>query len=320
MKQVSVIVPAWRAEKCLGDCLDSLLAQSADIEVLAVDDGSDDRTGAIIDEYAARRPDVVRAFHKPNGGQGSARNLALGAAGGEYVGFADADDTVEPDMFAQLYAAAKKADADIAVCNALGHCASGTQVIELCGFTSPLLMAGSVWNKIYRRALVGELRFPERRLWYEDLEFSAELAMLAKNSVTVPRPLYHYNQFDESTIRNRNARKNLDIIAIFDGIFAYADARGLSAAMALPLQALVADHILVQSVGRVAVMDSPERAAVIDELVAYARRRCPELSGEALKLLPKNSSVIAKLNYRGGWKVSRALLGANAALRGKAKQ
>ena len=59
MKQVSVIVPAWRAEKCLGDCLDSLLAQSADIEVLAVDDGSDDRTGAIIDEYAARRPDVA---------------------------------------------------------------------------------------------------------------------------------------------------------------------------------------------------------------------------------------------------------------------
>ena len=97
MPKISVIVPVYKAEKYIRRCVDSILAQTfTDFELLLIDDGSPDNSGAICDEYAAR-DSRVKVFHKENGGVSSARNLGLDNAMGEWVTFVDSDDWIVSD-------------------------------------------------------------------------------------------------------------------------------------------------------------------------------------------------------------------------------
>lgn len=102
---ISIIVPVYNIEEYLPRCVESLRNQTwQQIEILLVDDGSTDKTGALCDELAKEDP-RIRVFHKENGGTSSARNSGLAEARGEYLGFVDSDDYVEPDMYEKLYAA-----------------------------------------------------------------------------------------------------------------------------------------------------------------------------------------------------------------------
>ncbi|WP_062135762.1 glycosyltransferase family 2 protein [Demequina aestuarii] len=103
MVTLSVVVPAYNAAEWMERCVDSLLVLGArDLEVLIVDDGSTDATGAIADLYQAAHPDVVRAIHKPNGGHGSAINVGLDEARGAYMKVVDSDDWVDVEAFGAL--------------------------------------------------------------------------------------------------------------------------------------------------------------------------------------------------------------------------
>ena len=102
---ISIIVPVYNTEGYLTKCVDSLRAQTyADLEIILVDDGSTDGSGALCDRFAAedRR---IRVLHKENGGSSSARNLGIAKAKGQYIGFVDSDDYVDADMYEKLYAA-----------------------------------------------------------------------------------------------------------------------------------------------------------------------------------------------------------------------
>lgn len=113
---VSVIVPVYRVEKDLPRCLDSILAQTyPHVELIAVDDGSPDGSGAILDEYAKVHKNLV-VIHKENGGVTSARLRGVAEAKGQWIGFVDGDDYIEPDMYARLLENAKKHGADISHC------------------------------------------------------------------------------------------------------------------------------------------------------------------------------------------------------------
>lgn len=115
--KVSVIVPIYNVEKYLNKCVDSIINQSLrDIEIILVDDGSTDNSGDIADIYA-EKDSRVKVIHKENGGQGSARNHGIEVAQGEYIGFVDSDDWIDFNMYEELYIAAEKEEADIAVCN-----------------------------------------------------------------------------------------------------------------------------------------------------------------------------------------------------------
>lgn len=114
---ISVIVPVYKAEKYLHRCVDSLLAQTfADFEIILVDDGSPDSSGAICDEYA-RKDKRIKVIHKENGGVASARQCGIDNATGIYTIHADPDDWVEPNMLEELYYKAKKTDADMVICD-----------------------------------------------------------------------------------------------------------------------------------------------------------------------------------------------------------
>lgn len=100
MPKVSIIVPVYKAEKYIKRCVDSIIAQTfSDWELLLIDDGSPDRSGEIIEDYA-KADARVRVFHKENGGVSSARNLGLDNAQGEYLTFVDADDWIDADNLA----------------------------------------------------------------------------------------------------------------------------------------------------------------------------------------------------------------------------
>lgn len=113
--KVSVIVPVWNAEAWLARCVDSILGQTlADIEVVLVDDGSTDGSGAIVDAYAARDP-RVKAIHTENCGPADARHRGVHAAGGKYVALYDNDDYAPLDALERLYEKAEAAGADLVI-------------------------------------------------------------------------------------------------------------------------------------------------------------------------------------------------------------
>ena len=113
---ISIIIPVFNIEPYIARCPDSILAQTYEpIEIVAVDDGSKDASGGILDDYALRY-DKVRVFHKENGGVTSARLFGIEKAKGAYIGFVDGDDTIEPEMYERLMANAMKYHADISHC------------------------------------------------------------------------------------------------------------------------------------------------------------------------------------------------------------
>ena len=112
-KLVSVIIPAYNIEDYIGRCLDSVISQTyKNLEIIVVDDGSRDHTGEILDNYA-KKDRRIKVIHKENGGVSSARNKGIEAAEGDYIGFIDGDDLIEPEMYKTLVDLLEEENADI---------------------------------------------------------------------------------------------------------------------------------------------------------------------------------------------------------------
>ena len=206
---VSIIVPVYNAEGALRRCIESILRQScADFELLLVDDGSRDSSGAICDEYAAKDA-RVRVFHKENGGVSAARNLALDHAQGKYIQFLDSDDWVVPDATLLFLRAAEEHEADMVISDfyrVVGERVSVKGDIEEDRVLSRTeyaehMMAnpadfyyGVLWNKLYRRDILcaHRIRMDEDISWCEDFLFNLEYIRCAQRFYALNVPLYYY--------------------------------------------------------------------------------------------------------------------------------
>lgn len=203
--KLSIVALVYNLEKYLPRCLDALVNQTLqDIEILCVDDGSTDSAPQIIEEYAQKYPNKVKAFHKENGGEFTTRNYGLERAKGEYVTFVDTDDYVEPDWAEKLYNAAKQNDADIAVCaferidletnkvvatnmNKYGNVVKEvSKDDDFLAFINP-----APWNKIYKRSVIKDFRFLPFR-GFNDAMFLITSYTKVKRIAFVPDVLYHY--------------------------------------------------------------------------------------------------------------------------------
>lgn len=154
--KVSVVVPMYKVEHYVRQCVDSLLAQTLDdIEIILVDDGSPDSCGKIADEYAVRYGNV-KSVHRENGGLGPARNTGIAVASGEYVGFVDSDDWVSFEMFERLYGVAKQNDADIAM-GGYEEWTDGTTSAKCPHPLAGKTLDGAVEIGHYRKLLYGRL-------------------------------------------------------------------------------------------------------------------------------------------------------------------
>lgn len=304
--KLSIIVPVYNAEKFLRPCLDSLLGQTLrDFELLLVNDGSRDGSGAILEEYRQRDPQRVRVMTVENGGQGRARNLALEIARGEFLGFADSDDTVAPEMFEKLVRAAEEQNADMAICDAQECWPDGRRVpMPLTQYERPIKMSTEVWSKLIRRSSLGDLRFAEG-VWYEDLAYVV-LALLRTDRIAlVPEPLYDYRCGHTSTMNNNNARKNLDLLKVLEQLREPLLAAGREEDFA----SLVLNHALLDGINRVRRQNSPDKDTIIQEIRNYVNQQIPDLRHcQAFREESRNRRLVMWLNARGLDRLSFALL------------
>lgn len=226
MPKISIIVPVYKAENVLAKCVDSVLAQTfADWELLLIDDGSPDGSGALCDDYAGQ-DDRVRVFHKSNGGVSSARNLGMEKASGDYILFIDADDWIEPNTCQVLLGALERAGADSAGCAHWNIQPGGEKWAEPGALPAGVYDAGAIrkgivdrllgqrlgkpgevlngfiWRFLFSRAIIidHDIRFSGAYL--EDELFLMEYFCLAQKLAMVDEPLYYYLQNPASVTRN----------------------------------------------------------------------------------------------------------------------
>ncbi|MBQ4608855.1 MAG: glycosyltransferase family 2 protein [Clostridia bacterium] len=202
---ISVIVPCYNAERYIGDCLESLRAQKEPrIEMIFVDDGSTDATGAILDRFAEGEP-RAKVMHVQNGGVSSARNRGLALAAGRYIAFVDADDVLKPESFAMLYRHAVSTGAQIVSANhTVFDMSKGVHVpVE----TEPKdrkpqeivkeiihmhRIYNNIWNKLYDRSLLEGLRLDEGVRIGEDALLNLQLYLRADRAAHLQAQTYVY--------------------------------------------------------------------------------------------------------------------------------
>ncbi len=235
--KLSVIVPVYNmaGDDKLKHCLDSLVNQTlpdGDIEIIAVDDCSTDNSLEIMEGYERRYPERFIALHSPvNHHQGGAKNIGLGVAQGEWIGFIDADDWVVPDYYERLLKRAEETGADMVGCDyslvdhytfepgqvVHNNNAEQTGVMNEEKYRKLLLDTGSLVVKIYRRYIVlGDMKsvgekldvFPED-IFYEDNAVSNTWMLRVKHFEYIEEPLYFYYQHDTSTVHTIS-KKNLE--------------------------------------------------------------------------------------------------------------
>ena len=200
---ISVIVPVYNIKEYLPACLDSLTAQTyGEIEILVVDDGSTDGSCELCDLCAQKDP-RIRVIHKTNGGLSDARNAGIEAASGTYIGFVDGDDRIAPDMYEALAGCLLDSDAGISVCGY--YVWDGERITETRSHTPGVLSGESAirraireglwdvvaWNKLYKKELFDEIRFPYGEL-FEDAAVYYKLWLKAGRIAYTDAVGYYY--------------------------------------------------------------------------------------------------------------------------------
>lgn len=231
---ISIIVPVYNVEKYLEKCINSLINQTiTNIEIILVDDGSQDASGTICDQFE-KKDQRIRVYHKKNEGLSSARNFGIDMANGEYIGFIDSDDYVDLDMYELLYCNLKKEDADISMCD-LYHCYDDTEpqanskpeyfVFDKVTAIKTVMEAKktsvTAVNKLYKKELFDKVRYPQGKL-SEDAFVIVELLLEADSIVLDTHSKYYYvhrkNSITTSSFKEKDLnvleayKKNMDLI------------------------------------------------------------------------------------------------------------
>jgi CDP-glycerol glycerophosphotransferase len=206
---LSIVLPVYKVQGFLRQCLDSLLSQSfSDFEVVAVDDCSPDHSGAILAEYAARDPRVRVVTAPRNLGLGHARNLGLEHAVGEYVWFVDSDDWLAEGSLRAVADRLRATDADLLIVgwnrvhwngrveagSAVRALRAAPDVFSIEQWPRALKILHVAWNKIVRRELLTRLGFAFETGWYEDVSYTFPMLLAASRISTLPRACVHYRQ------------------------------------------------------------------------------------------------------------------------------
>ena len=234
MVKISIIIPVYNAEKYLSACLDSVLQQTLqEIEIICVNDGSKDNSLAILQQYQSIDSRIV-LINQHNQGVSVARNKGLEIARGEFVGFVDADDTINPDMYQTLYLAAKEFDVDVVISHFFkeqdGHVIKSSLPFSenkkldkdyISQNIIPYMISqdglNNVWNKLYRKILIDTYKivFPKGVALGEDGLFNFQMFSAASSVIHIPYAGYLYKEVAGSATRNLKEKdyfkRNLEV-------------------------------------------------------------------------------------------------------------
>lgn len=238
MPFLSIIVPVYNVEKYLEECLDSILAQTfTDYELILVDDGSTDSSGEICEHYR-EKSSIIKVLHKENGGLVSARKAGVSIAEGEYIGYVDADDRIEPSMYQKLCDEATKDSADIVICDVWQWDGERkTRIVQNLpgGFFSKeqleqeiypnMLYAGhyyqfgflpAVWNKIYKSEVLkrNQMLVDERIRIGEDAACSYMCILEAKKVSYIKNEYEYYYRINRNSMCQNWTNRNISSASI----------------------------------------------------------------------------------------------------------
>lgn len=229
---ISIIVPVFRVEKYLDRCIQSLINQSyKDIEIILVDDGSDDNCPTICDNYK-KKDSRIKVIHKENGGLSDARNVGVENAKGDYIAFVDSDDYVHPKMYEYMLRVLEhNKEVDIAVCpyekigedqedaqldsNAKNeyYIMEHDQIIEEM-FSKKYGTYIVAWNKLYKRQIWGDFTYPKGKI-HEDEFTTYKPLFKAKRVACFFEPMYYYRQHEGSIMsvfKEQACRDNMEAL------------------------------------------------------------------------------------------------------------
>lgn len=228
-KKISVIVPVYNVEQYIRKCVRSICRQSyKNLEIILVNDGSKDNSGIVCDELA-QKDSRIKVIHKENGGLSSARNAGISIATGEYFSFIDSDDFIDEEMLCEMQKAMEEENKDIACCGRVVDVYGNHENIEYtlnkrkvyskqAAIKQVLHLSEidvSACDKLYRRGLFDNLRYPEGKI-SEDAAIIFELLNISNGVVHVGKPFYHYVFRKKSISKSRYSIKNYDVIENLD--------------------------------------------------------------------------------------------------------
>lgn len=219
---ISVIVPVYNAEKYVQKCVRSLLEQTLPLaEIILIDDGSTDLSGKIIDELAEKYRSI-KVAHFNNSGVSNTRNIGMDMASGDFIGFADADDWFEPDMYKSLYQALRDTNADVSVCDyqfydeETGKCTkAGLYEAKVClnreeAIQQVVQTSCVAWNKLFRRTVVENIRFPSNVRIGEDTLFLIDVFAASNRVAFIPEAKIFYRRHTGSAMTSDFSEKVWD--------------------------------------------------------------------------------------------------------------
>ena len=226
MTEVSMIIPVYQVEKYIAQCIESVLKQTfQNFELILVDDGSKDQSGIICDSYAAK-DDRIIVIHTENRGAAAARNTGLDHASGRYITFLDGDDYLAENMIARLYEVIEHSEYDMVVCDFLNllpdekdnfivhlqeRTVNGRDVLEHLKNEKNHGVWTIVWNKIYKREVLENLRFPSGK-YFEDEFFSNQLYLNSNQIHVIPDVLCYHRVLASSTMNTQKIENYLDLL------------------------------------------------------------------------------------------------------------
>ena len=328
MLKLSVIIPIYNVQEYLPACLDSVLDPKAeDYEIIAVDDGSTDRSGAIADEFAAAHPNQIRVIHTPNGGLGHARNTGLEAAEGKYLLFLDSDDTLARGALREILDSLDDSF-DVGLFDFITVNESGRQLEYTSGcerqgrftleeYPQLLFAPPNAVNKLWRRRLFTEsgIRFPDRQ-WFEDLATVPRLYLQAESFAVLGKPWYVYLQRSGSIMTSDKALRNREIITAVDTVLEAYRAAGLYERYEAELCRMALYHQLLTSCDRVALIDP--KSPVLIELSEDFERKFPHWrENRYVQQMSKKYKLLLALIARRRFREVKTLMEANNRLRRK---
>ncbi len=314
MAKVSVIIPVYNAEKYLSQCISSVANQTMqDIEILAINDGSIDNSLNILDDLSLRYKGKLKVFDKENGGAGSARNVGIENANGEFIKFVDADDYLKADILDKMYTIAKEYNVSLVRGNyqtIVGpfkmedKCSwsdiKGNQIVNLNENRDYIVTeTPGIGNKLISRELLGDLRFPEKTKW-EDLAIMPVVVASSEKLFHLDEPVYNYRVNMNTTIKDfiNKIPNILDVIKCVENIEKQMELRGLSETYKNQIESLYILHTLFRVENAMLWVNFPhkKKEVVVSSLLGILDAKCPDWEKNQIIQKYKSKNVLFKFD------------------------
>lgn len=293
MPKVSVIIPVYNDESFLNKCISSIANQTMeDIEIIAVNDGSTDNSLIMLDKLSSKYKGKLKVYTKENGGAGSARNIGLENANGEFIKFVDADDYLEANILEKMYTIAKENNVSLVRGNyryVYGPIKEirtgwtgviGNKIVDVRKDKDYVTAeAPNIGNKLISRELIGDLRFPEKTKW-EDLAVIPVVIASSEKLFHMDETVYNYRINMNTTVNDfiNKIPGILDIIKCVENIEHEMEVRGLSEEYSEQIKNIFILHTLLRIKNAMFWVNFPhkKKEIVISSLLAILDAKYPD--------------------------------------------